>query len=115
MKGIRSRTWRVGCWLALLAVLSALGFGLWWQANWGLTQAKLDAMIRDWLPLESTRAEVEAWIGSLPNTNGWSDGNRQLHVTIEEANVDLLFPGRLRVTFYFDVYGGLSGYEVEPF
>jgi hypothetical protein len=96
-------------------VLLASAGALWWQTTSGLTEARLHRMIRQSLPIGSTKAEVEAWIDSLPYEKHVGVGQLKIYVTFERANVDLMLPGELTVEFSFDPSGMLSSYEIRAF
>jgi hypothetical protein len=123
-----------------LLVCGLVGAGLWRCSFHGWTKAKLERLIYSEVPPDCTREQAEAWLDShgISHTY-WAgvDGDRVGSSTMpmlagldeeelggmvrgdvrteDAAKVDLIFPQRLCVYFFFNKQGRLAGYLVYSF
>jgi len=135
----RSRRLLAGCLILLLVTLVSCGGWLWWCSQRGWTVAKLERLIEAEVPPDCGRKTVEAWFDQhgirytwFEDTTGAMRGHQTMpqlaglrsedlsgmlcgEISGPEANVDLIFPGRISVYFFFDKQGRRVGHLVDPF
>ncbi len=137
-KGCRNRLRLLWAGFLLAAVGSCSGW-LWWASHRGLTAEALERSIRAEVPPGCDRRVVAAWFDRHNFRHAWSEDTRvagQGHQTVAElaglwdedlggvsfagvegpeVNVDLFFPGRIDIYFFFDRSGRCVGHYVAPF
>jgi hypothetical protein len=128
-------------WLALCGLFVLfVGCGwLWWASQRGWTVANVEQLIQAELSPECDRATAEAWFTrhgvqftwhedttgdvrgrqTIPELVGLKNeelsGMLRGRIDPPEANLSLMFPGRISIYFFFDKNGRQVGRLVEPF
>jgi hypothetical protein len=128
------RRWVAFLSLVLVGCLLA-GGGVWWCCH-GWTEEMLERLIREEIPANSGREEVEAWFDrhgipytyfgkttrdregekTMPQLAGLRDedlsGMVRGEISGPDANVSLFFSGHIEVYFFFDKKGRLAGHLI---
>ena len=112
---------------------------MWWASQRGWTVAKVERSIHTEVAPDCDRRTVEAWFDRHGIRHYWfenaSEGVQVLRTRTQsvgfrnedvsgmlrgdiegpEVNVDLVFPGRIFIYFFFDKQGRRIGHVVDPF